>query len=523
LKFKFTKEKVKIVELLKGEIEIKKAPLWLLSLVVTVPTFFAFLATSSSNAALMHIAGSFGSTSDEAKWVVTSYMIANGIFLPLTGWLERTLGRLNFLKIFISIFTLGSIICSFAPSLSVLIIGRIIQGIGGGVLMPLSQSILLQEFPQNRKGDAMAIFVFSIMVSSIMGPTVGGFLVDNFSWQWIFIINIPIGILSLILIPMVVNDTTRSRKKETVDFLGVTFLILWLFSMQIVLDKGQQYGWFDCSWIYWLSVFSLAMMLAFIVWELEIKEPIVNLRVFKNFNFVIGTILGVMINMMVCATMILLPQFYQSLMHYTAADTGLALSTRVFAVIILLFIGKICAIYDLRYVISIGFFLVGVSIAMCVDLNLQVNPGWIIMSNILFGIGSAMALVPVSGISLGTLSKDQIPSGAGIHSLTKCVTGSMATSLASSWSICLSQIHQSYLVKNMSVYSYNFVHRFNSLVSAFLHNGGFVIATKKANVLMYKNLLIQSKLCAISDLFLFCAVLTFLMIPLSFLLRVKKV
>ena len=201
----------------------KKAPLWLLSLVVVMPTFFAFLATSSSNAALMHIAGSFGSTADEAKWVVTSNMIANGIFLPLTGWLERTLGRLNFLKIFISIFTVGSVVCSFAPSLLVLIIGRIIQGVGGGVLMPLSQSILLQEFPENRKGDAMAIFVFSIMVSSIMGPTVGGLLVDNFSWQWIFIINIPIGILSLILIPMIVNDTTKSKKKEKVDFLGVAF------------------------------------------------------------------------------------------------------------------------------------------------------------------------------------------------------------------------------------------------------------------------------------------------------------
>ncbi|MBR1907347.1 DHA2 family efflux MFS transporter permease subunit [bacterium] len=510
------------MDLLNEQIEVRKAPLWLLSLVVTMPTFFAFLATSATNVALPHIAGAFGSTTDEAKWVVTSYMIANGIFLPLTGWLERTLGRLNFLKIFIAIFTVGSIVCAVAPSLVILILGRVIQGVGGGILMPLSQSILLQEFPSNRKGDAMAIFVFSIMVSSIMGPTVGGLLVDNFSWQWIFIINIPIGILSLIFIPMVVNDTTRNRKKEHVDFLGVLFLILWLFSMQVVLDKGQQYGWFDCSWIYWLSVFSLTMMFAFIVWELEYKEPIVNLRVFKNFNFVIGTILGVMINMMVCATMILLPQFYQGLMHYTAADTGLALSTRVFAVVILFFIGRICAMYDLRYVIAFGFLLVGISIALCVDLNLQVNPSWIILSNVIFGVGSATALVPVSGISLGTLSKDQIPSGAGIHSLTKCVTGSMATSLASSWTISLAQIHQTYLVKNMSVFSYNFANHLNTLKLVFLKYGETVIAAKKANVLIYKNLLVQSKLCAISDLFLICAILTFLMIPLSFLLKIEK-
>ena len=510
------------MKLLEEEITQRKAPLWLLSLVVAMPTFFAFLATSATNVALPHIAGAFGSTTDEAKWVVTSYMVANAIFLPLTGWLERKLGRLGFLKIFITIFTLGSIICATAQSLLILILGRVVQGIGGGILMPLSQSILLQEFPANRKGDAMAIFVFSIMVSSIMGPTVGGLLVDNFSWQWIFIINIPIGILSLILIPMIVNDTTRSKKKESVDFLGVAFLILWLFSMQVVLDKGQQYGWFDCTWIYWLSVFSLCMMFSFIVWELENKEPIVNLRVFKNSNFVIGTILAVLVNMMVCATMIILPQFYQSLMHYTAADTGIALSTRVFAVVILFFIGRICAMYDVRLVIAAGFLATGVSIAMCANLNLQVNPSWIILSNVLFGIGSASALVPVSGISLGTLTKEQIPSGAGIHSLTKCVTGSMATSLASSWIISLSQVHQTYLVKNMSMYSYNFAAHFNALKMALLKHGEMIIAAKKANIALYNQLLVQSKLMAVADLFVLCAFLTFLMIPLAALLKIDK-
>lgn len=510
------------VELLNEEINPRKAPLWLMSLVVVIPTFFAFLATSATNVALHHIAGSFGSTTDEAKWVVTSYMIANGIFLPLTGWLERKLGRLNFMKIFIAIFTIGSIICALAPSLVILILGRIIQGVGGGVLMPLSQSILLQEFPSNRKGDAMAIFVFSIMVSSIMGPTVGGLLVDNFSWQWIFIVNIPIGVLSLILIPMIVNDTIRSNKKESVDILGIAFLILWLFSMQVVLDKGQQYCWFDCTWLYWLCVFSLSMMFAFIVWELEYKNPIVDLRVFKNFNFVISTILGVIINVMVCATMILLPQFYQDLMHYTAADTGIALSSRAFACIILFVIGKICNLYDVRCVIATGFFLLGISIMLCINLNFQVNSQWIILSNILFGVGFVVALVPVSGIALGTLPKEQIPSGAGIHSLSKCVTGSIATSLASSWIISLSQVHQTYLVKNMSVSNINFTTHFNALKSVFMRSSEIITAAKKANIILYKQLLVQSKLMAISDLFALCALLTFLMIPFVVFLKVER-
>ena len=500
----------------------EKAPLWLLSLVVTLPTFFAFLATSATNVALLHIAGAFGSTSDEAKWVVTSYMIANAIFLPLTGWLERTLGRVKFLVVFISIFTVGSIICSTAPSLLVLILGRVIQGVGGGVLMPLTQSILLQEFPSDRKGDAMAIFIFAIMVSSIMGPTVGGLLVDNFCWQWIFIINIPVGLLSLILIPHIVNDTHRSKKREHVDIIGVIFLILWLFSMQVVLDKGQQYGWFDCRWIYWLSVFSMLSMFSFIVWELEIKEPIVNLRVFKNINFVVGTILACVVHGMVCATMILLPQFYQSLMDYTAADTGIALSTRAFACVMLLFIGGLCRLYDVRKIVAIGLFILGSSIALCIGLNLQISPDIIILSNVLFGIGSVMALVPVSGIALGTVPKEHVATAAGVHSLSKCVIGSMATSLASSFIISLSQVNQTYLLKNMSVSSRNYVIHFNSLKSAFLHYGDIITAAQKAGLSLYNQLLVQSRLCAISELFVIAATITFAAIPLVMFLRTAK-
>ena len=500
----------------------KKAPLWLLSLVITLPTFFAFLATSAANVALLHIAGAFGSTADEAKWVVTSYMVANAVFLPLTGWLERRLGRVKFLEIFISIFTIGSIVCAVAPSLLILILGRIIQGIGGGILMPLTQSILLQEFPADRKGDAMAIFIFAIMVSSIMGPTVGGLLVDNFSWQWIFIINIPIGILSLILIPHIVGDTHKTRKKESIDFIGITFLILWLFSMQVVFDKGQQYGWFDCTWIYWLSVFSLISMLIFIVWELENKEPIVDLRVFKNINFVVGTIIAVIVNGMVCATVILLPQFFQGLMRYTASDTGIVLGTRAFACIALLFIGKLCQIYDVRKIIAIGLFVTGTSILMCINLNLQVAPDIMILPNVLFGVGSAFALVPVSGIALGTVPREQVASAAGVHSLTKCVTGSMATSLASSFIISLGQVHQTYLLKNMSVYNPNFINHFNALKSAFLHNGELIMAVKKANLALYNQLLTQSKLCAIADLFLIAATITLVAIPLVKFLKVDN-
>ncbi|MCD7740213.1 MAG: DHA2 family efflux MFS transporter permease subunit [Candidatus Gastranaerophilales bacterium] len=500
----------------------KRAPLWLLSFVVTLPTFFAFLATSATNVALPHIAGSFGSTNDEAKWVVTSYMVANGIFLPLTGWLERKLARLDFLKIFILLFTLGSIICAAAPNLVTLILGRVVQGIGGGVLMPLSQSILLQEFPKDRKGDAMAIFIFAIMVSSIMGPTVGGLLVDNFSWQWIFIINIPIGIISLLIIPFIIPDTQKDRKKEKVDYIGLIFLIFWLFTMQVVLDKGQQYGWFDCSWICWLSWFSLTCMFSFIVWEIEIKNPIVDLRVFKDLNFLVGTILGSLINIMVCVTVILIPQFFQGIMHYTASLTGLSLGSRVISVVPLLFIGHLCKMYDVRLIIAIGFALIGSSIALCTNLNLDSAPNAIVLSNILFGFGSVFALVPVSALALGTLNKDKIANAAGIHGLTKCTAGSVFTSLASSFAISFSQVHQSHLLKNMTVYHPAFNAHFSAIKTALMHYNTAYIAANKANALLYKQLIVQTKLYALVDLFQIAALITFIVIPLVILFKVNS-
>ena len=278
-------------------------------------------------------------------------------------------------------------------------------------------------------------------------------------------------------------------------------------------------GWFDCTWICWLSTFSLGCMFMFIIWELEVKEPIVNLRVFKDLNFFIGTILGVLVNIMVCVTIILLPQFYQGLMGYTASLTGLALASRVIACVMLLFIGKLCQMYDVRVIIAFGFLSLGTSIWLCTSLNMQVSPTTIILSNFLFGIGSVCALVPISALALGTLPKDKIADAAGVHSLTKCVTGSMFTSLAASFAISLSQVHQTYLLKNMTVYNPIFMQHFSALKHFFAHNHALVTASHQANAILYKQLLAQAKLCAFADIFQFAALVTFMVIPLAFLLR----
>ena len=262
----------------------KDVPIWLVAVSILLPTAFAMLATSATNVAIPYIAGYFGSTVDEANWVITIYMIANAILIPLTGWLENYMGRVMFLKVFIAIFTIGSVICALAPSLNMLVLGRLIQGIGGGPMMPISQAILIASFPYNKRGQAMALFALAVMVFSIMGPTFGGFIVDNSAWQWIYLANIPVGIFSIVLVHCNIVELKNRVKPDKVDYIGFGALVLWLMSMQIVLDKGQQYNWFDCTWICWLAGISLFSFIFFIVWELEYHSPIVNLRIFPDEN-----------------------------------------------------------------------------------------------------------------------------------------------------------------------------------------------------------------------------------------------
>ncbi len=503
--------------------EIKQIPVWLVALAIMVPTSFAMLATSATNVALPHIAGSFGSTHEEVNWVITSYMIANAILLPLTGWFENIMGRKNFLKIFIMIFICGSIICLMAQNLNMLILGRVIQGIGGGPMMPISQSILLQAFPSEQKGRAMAVFAFAVMTTSILGPTVGGFLVDNLSWQWIFIINLPAGIVSLMLVERAIKQERTRRVSKRVDIVGLSFLVLWLLNMQIVLDKGQQYDWFGTPWICVLTFISVFSMIFFFVWELEYEHAIVNLRVFKDKNFVIGTILGSFINMIIYVTIVQLPAYLQSIMGYTATLSGLSLAPRAISCIVMLFIvGELVNYVDNRLLISIGFAILGIATFMYAGISVSTSFSYIVFPNVLLGVGVILTFIPISALTLGTLPKSEMSNGAGLHSLSKCVATAFITSLSSTFVARLSQLHQTYLVDNMSHFNPIFLHRLEAMTSSLMTNFSSVVAAKKANVMLYNQLLEQSKVYAFVDVFQLFALIAFLLTPLAFFLKIKK-
>jgi len=500
----------------------KPAPLWLIAFSILLPTSFSCLATSATNVAIPHISGYFGSTIDEANWIITSYMIANACLILMSSWLENLMGRKLFLKVFISIFTIGSLICATAPNLSVMVFGRLIQGIGGGPMTPISQAVLLAAFPHEKRGVAMSLFGIAVMIFAILGPTFGGFIVDNANWQWIYLVNIPVGILSFCLIHANIDELETRKKVEKTDFPGMIALVMWLLSMQVVLDKGQQYNWFDCAWISWLAGFSACSLAFFIVWELEYKSPLINLRLFKDKNFFIGTILSCSVNMLVFSTIVLLPQFLQNLMGYTALLSGMTIAPRLISSIIMVsLINQLMKIFDSRILIAIGFLFLGISIFSYVNINLQVSFAYMYIPQVLMGFGIILVFVPVSALALGTLPKTELSSGASLHNLCKSTTMAVVASITSTLVARHAQIHQVYLVKNLSNFNLLFQQKFASLTHTFTGNASTTFAHTKANMYLYKSLLSQSRLMAYVDVFAVFALIAFLLIPLVCFLDVK--
>ena len=499
------------------------APLWLVAFSILLPTSFACLATSATNVAIPHISGYFGSTIDEANWIITSYMIANSCLILMSGWLENVLGRKRFLKIFIGIFTLGSLICALAPNLNLMVLGRLIQGIGGGPMTPLSQSILLAAFPPDKRGIAMSLYGIAVMVFAILGPTFGGFIVDNADWQWIYLVNIPVGILSISMVHANIEELEFRKEVKKTDFLGMISLVLWLLSMQVVLDKGQQYNWFDCAWISWLAGFSVCALVFFIVREFESSSPLINLRLFKDRNFLIGTILSSSINMLVFSSIVLIPQYLQNLMGYTAILSGYALAPRIIScVLMMLVINQLMKIFDNRILIAIGFMFLGISILFFINLNLSIPFIYIAIPQVLMGVGVIMTFIPVSALVLGTLPKSELTNGASLHNLCKSTMTAVIASVASTLVARHAQMHQVYLVENLSNFNPVFQHKFSTLLPTFMANASSSFATIKTNSYMYKSLLTQSRLMAYVDVFEIFALIAFLLMPLALFFKTNN-
>ena len=413
-----------------------------------LPTFMEVLDTSIASVALPHIAGSLSATNDEATWVLTSYLVANAVLLPASSWFSLRFGRRNFLLFCIVLFTVSSFLCGAANSLGMILLARAAQGAGGGALQPLSQAILLESFPPAKRGSAMAIFALGVVVAPVLGPTLGGWLTDQYSWRWAFYVNIPIGAIAILMISRFIKDPPyiQSAKPGRIDAIGLGLLALWVGALQIVLDKGQEDDWFGATWIRW-AVFLIVLGLAlFILRELRAKHPVVDLCVFKNRNFALGCLLIGAFGGMIYGLVTILPLFYQTLMGYTAWAAGLAVSPRgIGAVLIMPIVGVLTSKLDNRYLIASGFLVFGITALWMSNLTLDISQWSLLWPILLSGSGAGLVFVPLSTTAVGTLANEQIGNASGLYNLMRNIGGGIGISLIDTLIARHQQIHQAEL------------------------------------------------------------------------------
>lgn len=499
---------------------------WLIAAAVMLATFMEVLDTSVANVALPHIAGNLSATPEESTWVLTSYLVSNAIILPATNWLTRYFGRKNFLIFCIMIFTASSALCGAAASLGMLIVARILQGAGGGALQPIAQSVLMESFPTEKRGSAMAVFGMGIVVAPIIGPTLGGWITDNYSWRWIFYINVPVGIIAVLMARTFIEDPPyiKQQRPGRIDYIGFGMMAVALGTMQLVLDKGQEEDWFSSSLITWAAVFAGVTFISFIIWELRAKEPIVNLRILANRNFAVGTALMTVLGIVLYGTIALLPLFLQTLLGYPALQSGLAVSPRGLGsiasmVIVSRLIGKING----RYLLLFGFSLLAFSTYLFSDINLQISMGSIVWPGIISGFAMGFVFVPLTTMALGTLANDQMGNASGVFNLMRNTGGSLGIAAVTTMLARGVQIHQAAMVSHLTPYDPAFQQRVHDMIGTLSSQAGSTAASQQAYGAIYGTVVRQASVMSYIDNFRLLSFLCVICIPLVFLFaRVKR-
>ncbi|MFB3777537.1 MAG: DHA2 family efflux MFS transporter permease subunit [Bryobacteraceae bacterium] len=439
---------------------------WVIGASVSLATFMQVLDTTIVSVAMPHMAGSLSATPEEATWVLTSYLVANAIVLPASGWLAMRFGRKRLMMLGTGLFTLASFLCGIAPSMLFLILARILQGASGGALQPLTQAILLESFPPSKRGMAMAMFGVVIVVAPVIGPTLGGWLTDSYSWRWVFNINIPFGVLAVLLIARNVEDPPyiANAKPGRIDAFGLASLILWLGALQIVLDKGQQEDWFSSRWITWLAVISGGSMVAFLLREIHAQSPVVDLRVFRDSNYSVGTLLTGLVGAGMFSLVTMVPLFLQTLMGYSAQMSGLATTPRgIGSLVAMPLVGFLIGVVDSRWLVIVGTSLFAYSSYLLGNLNLDIAMGNIVFVNVIQGFGIAFTLVPLMTMTMARLRNEQMGNATSLYNLVRNLGGGIGISLATTFIARGAQAHKALLVSHATPYDFAYQQRLAAL------------------------------------------------------------
>ena len=499
---------------------------WVMIIPVMLAVFIYVLDGTIGNVALPHMAGSFSATRDESMWILTSYLIAAGIVIPAVDFFSKLCGRKNFFIISILMFTIASMLCGMAKNIEFMIFSRILQGFGGGGILPISQAIIIESFTKEQRGAAMSVFGMGVILAPIIGPVLGGWITDNWTWPWIFYINVPFGCIAALLSKKLIEDPPYAKRQHNVkiDGKGFFYLTIWLVTLQTVLDKGNNTDWFNATWICWTFGVSVVACILFFHSQLTNKDSLVDLSVFKDRNFSAGTIIQVVIQAVLYASLAILPQFLQSMMGYTAFLSGATMMPRGFgSMLSMLITGTLSNKIDNRLFVMLGLALIGGSSLVFGSLNLQISNMNIAIPNFFMGMGMGLSMIPIMNLSVDTLKNEQMTNATGIQNLLKNIGSAIGTSLVATMLTRFAQVHQYMLVGKMSELNPVFIERVQTTAGALSAYTEHSVAQYMAQYSYYGQLVKQSTLWAFIDSFRIFGVLCLAVIPLLLLMKkIKK-
>jgi MFS transporter, DHA2 family, multidrug resistance protein len=498
---------------------------WLVAIVVSMATFMEVLDTSIANVSLRHIAGSLAASVDESTWVLTSYLVSNAIVLPISGWLATVIGRKRFYMSCVALFTVSSVLCGFAPSLTWLIVFRVLQGLGGGGLAPSEQSILADTFRPDQRGLAFALYGVAVVVAPAVGPTLGGWITDNYSWHWIFFINLPVGMVSLALSYFVLVEPPAETKHRrqllarglNVDYIGFGLVALGLGTLQVVLDKGQRLDWFGSNFIIIFSTISAISLVALVVWELTRDEPIVDLPLFGNRGFAVSWLLMFALGFVLFGTTQLLPQMVQEVLGYTATLAGLAITPGGFAVMAMMpLVGFLLKKIQARSLIALGLIIEALSLFHMSALSPLVAFRDVAWDRVFQAAGIAFLFVPISTIAYLGLPPGKNNSASALVNLARNLGGSFGISLAQTWLARRSQFHQTNLVSHLTPYDPMYRQALDQMQHVFPGGKRMALAG------IYQGVQQQASMMSFIDIYYILAWICVVLVPIVFLLGKTK-
>ena len=499
---------------------------WLVAIVVALAAFMEVLDTSIANVALPHIAGNVGASNDESTWVLTSYLVSNAIVLPISGWLATVFGRKRFFMLCIFLFTLSSLLCGAAPTLGTLILFRVLQGAGGGGLQPMAQAILADTFPPQKRGLAFALYGITAIMAPTIGPTLGGWITDNYSWRWIFYINLPVGILTLFLVIRMVQDPPYLKQLKTagvrIDYIGIALLALGIGALQVLLDKGQEDDWFGSHFIVTLATISAVCLITLVFWEWRQKSPIIDVRMFKTFNFAVSSLMMFFLGVLLFSSLVMMPQFLQTLMGYTAESAGLVLSG---AGLVILFqmpiVGQLTTKVPTKYIMAFGWLCLAGGMyysTMRIDLLISFKAAaWLRVAQS-FGLG--FLFVPISLAAYIGVAPEKGNSVSGLINFMRNIGSSVGTSMVTTMLARRAQFHQTVLTYHATNYDPAFRNQLQGLSQQLVHVGATPPdAQVAAYARIYQSVQIQSQTLAYIDTYMVLAIAASIMFVLTFIVK----